>query len=135
VVVRAERVAAIPYSTFLIPRDDIFFSVVTRDVVPDPTWRGFVFHFRPGHGPEAKLARAAALLGLRRAELDDVGERRTILPSPVLGHHESVAGLDAALAGGRIAVTGNWFGGLAIEDCVLRSREEWRRVAPRGAAS
>jgi protoporphyrinogen/coproporphyrinogen III oxidase len=39
-----------------------------------------------------------------------------------------VQGLDAALAGGRLALTGNYFAGLAIEDCVLRSNEEWRRV-------
>jgi hypothetical protein len=28
-----------------------------------------------------------------------------------------------------VAVAGNWFGGLAIEDCVLRSRSEWERLA------
>lgn len=128
VVVRADKVAAVPYATFLIPRDDIFYSIVTRDVVPDPSWRGFVFHFRPGHTEDAKLARASALLGVTRADLADVAERHTVLPSPALGHHELVAGLDAALAGGRLAVTGNWFAGLAIEDCAVRSREEWRRV-------
>jgi protoporphyrinogen/coproporphyrinogen III oxidase len=128
VVVRADKVAAVPYSTFLIPRDDIFYSVVTRDVVPDPSWRGFVFHFRPGHAEEEKLARAVALLGVTRADLADVAERRTVLPSPVRGHHELIAGLDAALAGGRLAVTGNWFAGLAIEDCALRTRDEWQRV-------
>jgi len=133
VIVRADKVAAIPYSTFLIPRDDIFFSVVTRDVVPDPSWRGFVYHFRPGHDEEVKLARAASLLGIGRAEIDDVAQRRTVLPSPVVGHHDAVAGLDAALAGERIAVTGNWFAGLAIEDCVLRSRAEWQRVGPTAA--
>lgn len=132
VVVRAEQVEGVPYSTFLIPRGDIFHSVVTRDVVPDPTWRGFVFHFQPGHSEGDKLARAAALLGVERAALGEVVERRTVLPSPALGHGEVVAGLDAALAGQRIAVTGNWFAGLAIEDCVLRSRAEWQRVG--GAA-
>ena len=133
VVVRSDKVAAVPYSTFLIPQGDIFHSVVTRDVVPDPNWRGFVFHFRPGYSEEARLARAAALLGVSRADLADVAERRTVLPSPVVGHHELIAGLDAALAGGRLAVTGNWFAGLAIEDCALRSRAEWQRVAGRPA--
>ena len=88
------KVAAVPYSTFLIPREDIFYSIVTRDVVPDPSWRGFVFHFRPGHAEEEKLARAVALLGVTRADLADVAERRTVLPSPVLGHHELIAGLE-----------------------------------------
>jgi oxygen-dependent protoporphyrinogen oxidase len=131
VVVRAEKVAAVPYSTFLIPRGprgDIFHSVVTRDVVADPTWRGFAFHFQPGHAEDVKLARVTALLGISRADLAHVAQRRTVLPSPVLGHREVVAGLDAALAGGRIAVTGNWFAGLAIEDCITRSRAEWQRI-------
>jgi UDP-galactopyranose mutase len=133
VVVRADRVAAIPYATFLIPRGDIFHSVVTRDVVPDPSWRGFVFHFQPGHAEADRLARATALLGVTRADLADVSQRRTVLPSPVLGHKDVVAGLDAALAAQpRLAVTGNWFAGLSIEDCVQRSRAEWQRVA--GAA-
>lgn len=128
IVVRADKVPGVPCSTFLIPRGDIFHSVVTRDVVPDPTWRGFVFHFHPGHTEDDKLARAAALLGVARVELAHVTERRTVLPSPVLGHHDVVAGLDAALASERLAVTGNWFAGLAIEDCILRSRAEWQRL-------
>ncbi len=137
VVVRAEQVAGVPYSTFLIPsgpggpgrpRGDIFHSVVTRDVVPDPAWRGFVFHFHPGHGEDEMLARATAVLGVSRGDLAQVTRRRTVLPSPVLGHREVIADLDAALGSGRLAVTGNWFAGLAIEDCVLRSRAEWQRV-------
>jgi protoporphyrinogen/coproporphyrinogen III oxidase len=134
VVVRADQVEALPYATFVIPvgpRGDIFHSVVTRDVVPDPTWRGFVFHFQPGHAEDIKLARVTALLGVSRADLAHVAERRTVLPSPALGHRDVVAGLDATLAGagGRLAVTGNWFAGLAIEDCVARSRAEWQRVS------
>jgi len=135
VVVRADQVAAVPYTTFLIPRGDIFHSVVTRDVIADPTWRGFVFHFHPGHGEGEKLARVGALLGVTRGALAHVTERRTVLPSPALGHRDLIANLDEALGkapgGGRLAVTGNWFSGLAIEDCVLRSRAEWQRTAGR----
>jgi len=128
-VVRAEQVAAVPYATFLIPRGDIFHSVVTRDVVPDPIWRGFVFHFQPDHTEADRLARITALLGVARADLADAQQRHTVLPSPVLGHKDVVAGLDAQLATQpRLAVTGNWFAGLAIEDCILRSRAEWQRV-------
>lgn len=131
IVVRADKVAGVPSSTFLIPcgtGGDIFHSVVTRDVVPDPTWRGFVFHFHPGHTEDEKLARVAALLGVTRADVAHVTERRSVLPSPALGHRDVVAGLDAALGSDRLAVTGNWFAGLAIEDCILRSRAEWQRV-------
>jgi UDP-galactopyranose mutase len=40
-----------------------------------------------------------------------------------------VGGVAAALAGKRLAVTGNYFAGLAIEDCVSRSVSEWGRIA------
>ncbi|HEU4730918.1 MAG TPA: FAD-dependent oxidoreductase [Kofleriaceae bacterium] len=132
VIVRADQVRTIPYATFLIPRGDIFHSVVTRDVVPDPTWRGFVFHFQPDHTQDERLARATALLGVSRGDLAHVAERRTVLPSPGLGHRDVIAELDAALAPHRLAVTGNWFAGLAIEDCAVRSRAEWQRLG--GAA-
>jgi len=125
--VPARRVA-LPRATFLIPLAGELLSVVTRDVVPDPDWRGFAFHFRRGLSRDARLSRAAALLGIAPSELEAPAERRSVLPSPRRGHAERVAALDRGLAGGRIAVTGNWFGGLAVEDCVLRSRAEWERV-------
>jgi oxygen-dependent protoporphyrinogen oxidase len=36
--------------------------------------------------------------------------------------------VDRLLAGMPLAVTGNWFAGLSIEDCVQRSRSEWERL-------
>jgi UDP-galactopyranose mutase len=126
--VRAAKVD-LPASTFLVPRDDLFHSVVTRDPVPDRDWRGFAFHFRPGATPEARLARALQVLRVRREDLADVTERRTVLPSPVLGHEQIVSEVDRLTAGQRLAVAGNWFAGLSIEDCVDRARGEWARVA------
>jgi oxygen-dependent protoporphyrinogen oxidase len=126
--VRADRVL-VPPSAFLIPRDDVFHSVVTRDAVPDASFRGFVFHFKPGLAREDKLRRAEAILHLRPSDVEDVAERRTVLPSPVLGHEQVVAEVDRLSAGRRLCLTGNWFSGLSIEDCVERSRREWARAA------
>jgi protoporphyrinogen oxidase len=36
--------------------------------------------------------------------------------------------LDRVLAGGKLAITGNWFLGVSIEDCVTRSRSEHERM-------
>jgi UDP-galactopyranose mutase len=125
--VRASKVN-LPVSTFLVPRKDVFHSAVTRDSVPDPEWRSFSFHFRPGLSSEERLARATKVVGLRREDLEDVVEKRTVLPSPVLGHEEVVSEIDRLSAGRNLAVLGNWFAGLSIEDCVDRSRREWARV-------
>jgi UDP-galactopyranose mutase len=62
-------------------------------------------------------------------DLEEFTRRMTLLPSPVLGHDRTIEELDGMLAGGRLALTGNYFDGLAIEDCVLRSRAEWARVS------
>ncbi len=126
--VRAAKVD-LPASTFLVPREDLFQSVVTRDPVPDRDWRGFAFHFRPGLTADARLERALHVLRLRREDLADVTERRTVLPSPVLGHEQVVAEVVRLTAGTRLAVVGNWFAGLSIEDCVDRARSEWARIA------
>jgi UDP-galactopyranose mutase len=127
--VRRESVASVPYATFFIPFEDEFHSVVTRDVVPDADWRGFSFHFRPGKSRDERIRRAAEILRIAPASMEALVERHAVLPSPRLGHRERVASIDQSLAGERLAVTGNWFGGLSIEDCVLRSRAEWTRVS------
>jgi protoporphyrinogen/coproporphyrinogen III oxidase len=129
--VRADAMS-LPVSMFLIPKEDVFYSVVTRDSVPDPGFRGFTFHFRPGLSREARLARATRLLGVEPSELMDVAERVSVLPSPVLGHESLVREVDRLVAGARLCVTGNWFTGLAIEDCLERSASEWARVAALG---
>ncbi len=126
--VRAERVK-LQSSTFLIPLADSFFSIVTRDVVPDPEWRGFAMHFRPGSTREARVKRACDVLELEASDLTSLRERQVRLPSPVLGHADVIRELDRGLANQPLALTGNWFGGLSIEDCVLRSRAEWQRLS------
>jgi oxygen-dependent protoporphyrinogen oxidase len=63
------------------------------------------------------------------ADLEDVVEKAVVLPSPVLGHHEIVGEIDRLIAGTRLAITGNYFAGLAIDDCVSRSKQEVSRVA------
>jgi protoporphyrinogen oxidase len=39
-----------------------------------------------------------------------------------------VGRIDTALAGIRLGLTGNWFQGVAIEDCLTRSRQECERL-------
>jgi UDP-galactopyranose mutase len=114
---------------FVVPVDDLFYSCVTRDPFPDPERRGFAFHFRPGVSREDKLRRITEVLRVSREDLGEPVEERRTLPAPALGHAGIVRDVDAALAGRRLAVTGNYFAGLAIEDCVTRSVGEWARIA------
>lgn len=120
---------ALPEMAFLVSVNDIFHSAVTRDPVPGARLRGFAFHFKPGHAREQKLRRIEAVLGAPREAFVDVADATVVLPAPSRAHAATVARIDGALAGSRLAVTGNFFDGLAIEDCVLRSKAEWARVA------
>ena len=132
VAVRASKVSRIPVSMFLVPKRDVFHSIVTRDSVPDAEWRSFSFHFRPGLSPEQRVERATQVLGLGRQDLEELAPKRTVLPSPALGHEAIVAEIDRLSAGRKLCVLGNWFAGLSIEDCVDRSLSEWKRVEALG---
>ena len=131
VVVRREKVK-LPEMAFLVPADDLFWSAVTRDPLPDPDWRAFAFHFKTGRTDEERRARIAEILQVAPADFEEIARRMTLLPSPVLGHDRTIAEIDRMLEGTRLALTGNYFEGLAIEDCVQRSRAEWARVSAPG---
>lgn len=134
VVVRKDALALEPLS-FLIPLDDRFFSAVSRDTVPDSTWRGFAFHFKPGTTQAQGLEMITEVLKVERSKLEHVVERKVELPSPRLGHKDVVAALDAAIAGTPLFLTGNYFAGLAIEDCAQRSVAESKRLLRAAGAS
>jgi len=125
VVVRKEAVALPPFAG-LIPVNDVFFSVVARDIVSDPRYRGFTFHFRQGLDRARKMRRIAEVLGTDKFEA--ASDNVAVLPSPLLGHEEIVGDIDRLTEGKRIFITGNFFSGLAIEDCVTRSSAEFGRL-------
>jgi len=126
---------SLPPVAGLIGRGEPFYSVVSRDTVPDAHWRGFTFHFRPGVlSEEQKLERIAQVLGIDQALLEsgNVASKLNQLPALRVGHGERTKELNQALAGHRLALVGNYFSGVAIEDCVIRSRTEFERLRGEG---
>ncbi|MBJ6725666.1 protoporphyrinogen/coproporphyrinogen oxidase [Geomesophilobacter sediminis] len=129
VAVRKELLQ-VPPMAGLIAIDDSFYSAVSRDTLLDPGYRGFSFHFKSGRlGHEEKLLRIAQVLQVKRDALQQNVARDSRLPSPVVGHHQLIAKLDRALAGQNLFVTGNYFAGMAIEDCIVRSGKEFQRLS------
>ncbi|NOZ68103.1 MAG: NAD(P)-binding protein [Deferribacteres bacterium] len=121
--VSIERVAGI------IPAEDSFYSVVSRDTVPHERYRGFTFHFRPGVADhEAKVSRVCEVLGVQRGQLDYLIPRENLVPSLRVGHEGLISTVDNLLGGTRLFLTGNYFSGMAIEDCVIRSLKEFNRL-------
>ncbi len=126
VIVKKEEAKIGPIAA-LAARDDIFYSFVSRDTFPDPLYRGFAFHFKAGAGSrEVRLQRIAHVIGTENFE--HVATAEHVIPSLRLGHKETIAELDGLLAGKRLLLTGNYFSGIAIEDCVSRSLQESGRI-------
>jgi oxygen-dependent protoporphyrinogen oxidase len=117
--------------------DGAFLSAVSRDFLVDPALRGFAFHFPGGAMDEAaRIEAACAALGVSPEKVRAQAFVRNRLPALRKGHPKVVEHLDQALAGGKLGITGNWFLGVSIEDCVTRSRAEHvRRFGPLAASA
>ncbi len=124
VTVDRERVTLAPFGG-AIPRDDALFSVVSRDVVPHEQYRGFTFHFAAGAlSHDEQIARICAVLHVAPEDLVCASEKVNCVPSPRLGHTEWVATADRLAAEADLLLTGNYFAGLSIEDCLARSLQQ-----------
>lgn len=113
----------------LISVDGAFLSAVSRDFLPDDRYRGFAFHF-PGGQLNATEREQAACQAID-AQIDQIVAKAHVhnrLPALRRAHMDRIQALDSALASRAIAVTGNWFLGVSIEDCVTRSRSEHERL-------
>jgi oxygen-dependent protoporphyrinogen oxidase len=113
----------------LISPNDVFFSVVSRDTVPDENYRGFVSHFKPGLDDKTKRSRITEVLGIGMSKIEHTVSKLNTVPSLQLGHHQWLEETDSLLKKEKnLLLTGNYFGGMAIEDCVSRSRSEFDRL-------
>ncbi|MCU0835124.1 MAG: FAD-dependent oxidoreductase [Chromatiaceae bacterium] len=127
--VPAAELGHLPPLAGLIAVDDAFYSMVSRDYLADPRYRGFTFHFRSGAlAPAAQVEHACRVLGIHQEQVAGIDRAINRLPALRAGHLERVARIDALLAGTRLALTGNWFVGVSIEDCLTRSHREFLRL-------
>lgn len=127
--VLARELAHLPPLAGLIAVDDAFYSMVSRDYLPDEHYRGFAFHFRRGAlDADAQVERICRALGIGPEQIAGLSRVANRLPVLRTGHQDLVEKIDATLAGGLLAITGNWFLGVSIEDCLTRSHQEYERL-------
>ncbi|TLS68143.1 FAD-dependent oxidoreductase [Mariprofundus erugo] len=116
----------------IIAADGDFYSAVARDIVDHPRLRGLTFHFKPGLlNDEEKTARICSLLNIQPSSLLYIFHKTNRLPAPDRGHHQLIAHLDEMLAPEPLALVGNYFAGVAIEDCLERVESEFIRLQTR----
>ena len=127
-IVSKDATALKPFAG-LVPINDDFFSAVSRDTVPNENYRGFTFHFKPDIlSTEQKLEKVCKVLGIKKDQILDTREKLNIVPSLRLGHYELVDEIDQLLEDQNLFLSGNYFAGLSIEDCVCRSKAEVDRM-------
>lgn len=127
-VVVEKQAMRLPLLGGIIGADQAFYSVVSRDTVDHPRYRGFTFHFKPGLLDQAGQDQVmAGVLGTDRWLIRQT--RSNLLPAPKTGHPALIAEVDTRLAGQPVLLTGNYFLGVSIEDCVSRSRSEFERIS------
>ena len=113
----------------LVPIDDDFFSAVSRDTISDENYRGFTFHFKPDIlSNSQKIEKICDVLGISEDQIIESHERLNIVPSLRLGHYQLIEEVDQLLADQNLFLSGNYFAGLSIEDCVSRSKDEVERM-------
>jgi protoporphyrinogen oxidase len=106
-----------------------FYSVVSRDVVEHAEFRGFVFHFKPGKlDNETKIDYMCKILNISADKIVQTCHVSNIVPSFKLEHTSIIHKIDDMLSNEKVFLTGNYFNGMSIEDCVVRSNQEFLRL-------
>ena len=67
-------------------------------------------------------------MGISEDQIIESHERLNIVPSLRLGHNQLIEEVDQLLADQNLFLSGNYFAGLSIEDCVSRSKAEVDRM-------
>lgn len=113
----------------VIAPDNAFYSLVSRDTVKHKDYRGFTVHFKAQKLPEAdKRQLICKVLGIENSAILDWVEKTNVLPALRLEHESLLQNLDEQLKELPLAITGNYFNGVSIEDCVTRSVVEFERL-------
>ncbi|MEW6740200.1 MAG: FAD-dependent oxidoreductase [Nitrospirota bacterium] len=128
VAIKADLIS-IPSVAGIIPSSDSFYSIVSRDTVKHDSYRGFTFHFKPGIlNNDAKLKKIAEVLGVKLAQIEHIAAKENFVPSLKVGHEALIGKIEQSISESRLLLTGNYFDGMAIEDCVSRSLKEFLRL-------
>ncbi len=117
--------AKIEPMTFAIPLHGKCFSMVTRDIFPHSTHRGFSFHFE--QDTTTKQQFVDVVLGADNQEIEQGSSALHQIPRLNVGHDNRMQQIKKLAQATGIYLVGNYFNGLSLEDCVERALEEAKR--------
>lgn len=109
----------------IIPLENEFLSVVSRDVATHPELRGFTFHFLTNDkSNEERLSIIARVIGITPEKIKEITYTSHALPALRKQHINIIEDVDKARKSKNIYLLGNYYYGLSLEDCVHRSKDE-----------
>ncbi|MCF6767301.1 FAD-dependent oxidoreductase [Thiotrichales bacterium 19S11-10] len=114
----------IPKLAGLIGKGDApFYSVVSRDVIAHPIYRGFTCHMKPNTSINQKqlIGQACQALGLSQEKAIEIFCKVNEVPQLSVKHLPLVRKISSLTKGLDIYLTGNYFKRLALEDCLGQS--------------
>jgi protoporphyrinogen oxidase len=126
-----KAIAGIQEVGVVIGRNEAFYSIVSMDPYDGklPLGRRFTFHFRPGLlSLEQKMQIIRRVLNLREAQILDHYEKTSVFVSIPLHYKELLARIEQICTVKPLFLTGNYFEGVSLEDCVSRSVHEFDRL-------
>jgi protoporphyrinogen/coproporphyrinogen III oxidase len=113
----------------LIGAEEDFYSVVSRDTLPDEKYRGFTFHFKADRlSEQEKLQKIAKILGISLEQIIAKTNKINELPALNPKHQALIEKIEKALQNQPLAMVGNYFQGVSLEDCASRSFAESNRL-------
>jgi|WetSurMetagenome_2_1015567.scaffolds.fasta_scaffold26462_2 protoporphyrinogen/coproporphyrinogen III oxidase len=113
----------------LIGAEEDFYSVVSRDTLPNEKYRGFTFHFKAERLDEQKkLQNISKTLEISEKQIIAKTNKINNLPTLRPEHKDLINNLEKALQNQPLALLGNYFQGVSLEDCASRSVAEFNRL-------
>lgn len=120
----------------VIAKNDVFYSFVSRDTVLHPDYRGFTFHFKDkGLTEMEKLQRIGKALYVQPEDFCGVYHKTNVLPALRAGHDLLMEIVDTQLDNVPLALVGNYFLGVSMEECTTRARIEFERLCDIGSVT
>lgn len=109
----------------LLTNTEQYTSIVSRDIVPHPKYRGFTIHAQGEVELEKLRELLCTTLQIEKSDILKEKYKNNKLPQLQKGHEDFLYDLTELIAKQEtIYITGNYFHGLSLEDCLQRSQEE-----------
>ncbi len=106
--------------------DSPMYAAVSRDALAHARYRAFTFHFKPSATTAQQDACIRQALGV--PNWLDESSKINRLPALRVGHERWLAQVDERLHGLPLALAGNYFLGVSLEDCLSRAHSEFSRL-------